>query len=78
LEETSTYLNSFERYNTIKETIDNHNGSLTINQSLNLLSEVALSWENGGTLYSTIYDLNKLELQFAFKNQIEKTYKFSL
>lgn len=75
---TSTFLETFERYNAIKKTLDFNNGTLTTEQSQNLLSEVALSWENGGTLYSAIYNLNKSELQFVFKNQTEKPYKFSL
>ncbi len=75
---TSTFLKTFERYNTIKETLTSNNGSLTSKQSQSLLSKVALSWENGGALYSAIYNLNKSELQFTFKNQMEKTYKFCL
>ncbi len=77
-ETSSTFNKTFERYNTIKETIDSNNGTLTIEQSQSLLSEVALSWDNGGALYSVIYNLNKLELQFAFMNQTKKIYKYSL
>lgn len=77
-ETTSTFNKTFERYNTIKETIDSNSGTLSLEQSQSLLSEVALSWDNGGALYSVIYNLNKLELQFVFKNQTEKIYDFSL
>lgn len=79
-ETTSTFMETFERYDTIKETLDSHQGTLTIEQSQNLLNEVALSWNDGkaGALYSAVYNLDTLELQFVFQNQKEKIYQFHL
>ncbi len=79
LEQTiSTYNKTFERYKTIEKYLNENNGIMSIEKSQSLLSEIALSWEKGGALYSVIYNLNKLELQFVFKGQSEKIYKFKL
>lgn len=79
LEETvSTFTETFERYDTIENTLNENNGVLTIQQSQNLLSTVALSWGDGGALYSVVYNLSELKLQFVFKNQADKVYKFTL
>ncbi len=79
LEDTvSTFNKTFERYDTIRKTLDYNNGALSVEQSQNLLSEVALSWNDGGTLYSAIYNLSRAELSLVFKTQTKKIYKFAL
>ena len=82
--EQSTFTETHERYNTISTKLSETNGILSVEDSINLLQEVKLSWgsaENGnegGALYSVVYNLDKLELQFIYKSSKEKVYKFNL
>jgi len=82
--EDSTFTDTNERYNTISEKLSQTNGILSIEESIALLQEVKLSWgssaqgDEGGALYSVVYNLDKLELQFVYKSNMEKIYKFNL
>lgn len=82
--EESTFTDTHKRYDTINNKLTQTNGILSIEDSIALLQEVKLAWgsseygDEGGALYSVVYNLNKLELQFVYKSDMEKIYKFSL
>ena len=80
----STFTNTFIRYNTIKDKLDETDGILSVQDSINLLQGVKLSWgtkednDQGGALYSVVYNLDKKELQFVYKSKVDIIYKYSL
>lgn len=78
----SIYTETHERYNLIDERLTSSNGILSISDSLNLLQEVKLSWgsteKNNGALYSIVYNLDKLEIQFVYICNMDKVFKFSI
>lgn len=80
----STFADTFERYATIESTLTRANGVLSVEESLNLLKQVKLSWgaaetgNEGGALYSAVYNLDKLELRFVYKSNMAKVYEFAL
>lgn len=80
----STFNETYKRYDTINNTLSQTNGVLSVENSINLLQEVKLHWgssengDEGGALYSVVYNLDKLELQFVYKSNMEKIYRFSL
>jgi len=82
--EESIFDKTYERYNTIYNKLDETNGILSVEDSIKLLQEVKLSWgsaddgDEGGVLYSAVYNLDKSELQFIYKSNTEKVYKFKL
>lgn len=82
--EESHFNDTYGRYNTINNTLSQTNGILSVENSINLLQEVKLHWgggefgNEGGALYSVVYNLDKLELNFVYKSNMEKVYKFSL
>ncbi len=82
--EESTFTKTYERYATIESTLSKSNATLSVEDSLNLLQKVKLSWgsaedgNEGGALYSVVYNLDKLELQFIYQSNMEKVYKFKL
>lgn len=82
--EQSTFIDTYKRYDTINAKLSETNGILSIQDSINLLQDVKLSWgsaeENneGGALYSVVYNLDKLEISFVYKGDTQNIYKFSL
>jgi len=80
----STFVDTFERYATIENALTSANGILSVEQSLDLLQQVKLSWgsaeygDEGGALYSAVYNLDKLELRFVYKSNMAKVYEFAL
>ncbi len=82
--EQSTFTDTYKRYNTIKTKLFETNGILSVQDSINLLQDVKLSWgsaqENneGGALYSVVYNLDKLEISFVYQSYTQKIYNFSL
>lgn len=74
----STFNKTFERYDTIYDTLDETNGIISDDKCFSLLKDVALSWGDGGALYSVVYDLENLEAKFVYKCNIEKVYKFKI
>lgn len=80
----STFTETHERYSTIESALSHANGILSVEDSLNLLQQVKLSWgsaqsnDEGGALYSAVYNLDKLELRFVYKSNMAKVYKFTL
>lgn len=85
LEQTESMFNkTYERYDTICDKLTQTAGALSIEDSFNLLQEVKLSWgggefgTEGGTLYSVVYNLNRLELNLVYKTNTKKIYRFKL
>lgn len=80
----STFTNTHERYNTIDNKLSETNGVLSIQESLNLLQEVKLEWGSyvdnsiGGALYSAVYNLDELKLNFIYKSETKKVYSFCI
>ncbi len=74
----SHFTDTFERYDTVEDELNKNNGVLSVDRSQSLLKEVAMHWENGGALYSVIYNLSELSMQFVFQSDISKVYKFSI
>ena len=78
----STFTYTHERYNTIENKLTETNGIMSMQGSIDLLQDVKLSWgdsesgDEGGALYSVVYNLDKLQMQFVFKSNTEKIYTF--
>ena len=80
----STFSSTYGRYDTIDNTLSQSNGILSVEESFNLLQEVKMSWDAyeggnaGGALYSAVYNLDKLELQFVYKSNMDTVYRFTI
>lgn len=64
---TTQFNQTNERYETIKQTLNDSNGVLSVDNAFSLLKTVNLNWEYGGTLYSSIYDLSNFKLNLMYK-----------
>lgn len=80
----STFTETKERYEIIENKLTEKNGIVSVEDSLNLLQEVKMSWDAyeggnaGGALYSAVYNLETIELQFIYRSRMDTVYKFSL
>lgn len=80
----SNFSETHERYATIESALTNSNGVLSEKESLDLLQQVKLSWgsaeegDEGGALYSAVYNLDKRELCFVYKSNMQIQYTFTL
>lgn len=70
-------VDSVGRYNTIKEALDNYNGSLTYDEAANILDDAKCN-NMIYTQYSSLYDLNKKELIIYSHQDFNKNYTFDL
>lgn len=82
--EESYFSDTYQRYNTIDEKLTETNGVLSTQSSIDLLQQVKLSWgsiENnnlGGALYSVVYNLDDLQLDFIYKSGTQKIYHYKI
>lgn len=78
--EESSFIATYKRYNIINDKLTQTSGILSVENSMELLQEVKLSWamEKGGTLYSVVYNLDKPKFQFVYRSNTQKVYNFSL
>ncbi|MDR3262716.1 MAG: linear amide C-N hydrolase [Clostridiales bacterium] len=67
-----------DRYDAAKAVLDASNGVLSVSGAMALLSQVAMSWQGGGTQWSVVYNLDKKEAVYSFHRDYSKTKAFYL